>query len=80
MFREFLVVAVVLLGISANQYLALENDEELKDFNIGEVANLTVTVSEKVLLYHQNKTLNYYLGERRYRKYLVSALFQFEDT
>lgn len=68
MFREFLVVAVLLLGISANQCVSLEADEDLNDFNIGEVANLTVTVSEKVLLYHQNKTLHYYLGQRRSRK------------
>lgn len=66
MFREFLVVAMLLLGISANQDLSLKDVGEFEDFNIGEV--VTVAVSEKVLLYHQNKTLHYYLGQKRYRK------------
>lgn len=87
MFREFVLVAVLLIGITASQDLTLKDGEEFDDFNDGvaeieelkaveelddfnfvEVANLTVTLSEKALFNPSKQTLHYHMGQRHYRK------------
>lgn len=87
MFREFVLAAVLLIGIAASQDLSLKDGEEFEDFNngvaeikelkdfeelensnFGEVANLTVTLSEKALNYPAKQTLHYHMGQRHYRK------------
>lgn len=95
MFREFVLVAVLLIGIAASKDLPLKDGEEFEDFNDGvavigeledveeldnfnfeEVANLTVTLSEKALQPTEinavfnplKQTLRYRMGQRHYRK------------
>lgn len=69
MFREFVLVAVLLLGIAATQDLSLNDVDELENFNI-EIANLTVTQPEKPLFapHNQKRTKRYRMGILRFRK------------
>lgn len=69
MFREFVLVAVLLLGIAATKDLSLNDVDELENFNI-DIANLTVTQPGKPLFapHNQKQTKRYRIGKLRFRK------------